>query len=333
MLSQPRRTSVRASNAASGTPFCLLTYSRFELFFSRVQNFLPLLRRSKLYSQIFDLHAHPEKQLRIVDISTALLLNSMFALSARFSNWDQLWTLGPKERGARFFQKAQALLSQHVEDQEEPTLRMLQTRILLAYYELASGPSFQAWQATGICCRMAYSLSLHHIDRKSTRMNSPAPVADSEGVIHEEERRAWWAVFQMDNFASVIARRPFNIDASRMEVLLPISDAAWISNQSPKSALLSSNGPSEIWKSLRGCENQNAYAWYLVCNALLRSGQQMFDKVDCAIEDLKILQSALHCFALSLPPNFRLTGSNMMFDDHNYSEKNWVICTLILLQA
>jgi hypothetical protein len=97
-------------------PLASLTCSRFELFFSRVQSFLPLLHRSKLYTQIFDLQSHAEKQWRIVDIPTALLLNSMFALSARFSNWDHIWTLRPAERGATFFQKAQALWSQHVED-------------------------------------------------------------------------------------------------------------------------------------------------------------------------------------------------------------------------
>ncbi|PVH70572.1 hypothetical protein DL98DRAFT_436799 [Cadophora sp. DSE1049] len=333
MLSQPRRTSVRISNVDFGILFCLLTYSRFELFFSKIQTFLPLLHRSKLYAHIFDFQSHPEKQLRILDIPTALLLNSMFALSARFSNWDQFRSLGLVERGARFFRKAQALLSQHMEHEQEPTLRMLQIHILLTYYQLISGPSFQAWQATGVCCRMAYSLSLHHIDRRSTGVDSPAAVADSEWVLQEEKRRAWWAVFQMDNFASSIACRPYNIDASRMEVLLPISDTAWISNQRPKSALLSSKGPSEIWKSLQGCENQDVYAWYLVCNALVRVAEQMYDKPDCPIEDLKILQSALNCFALGLPPNFHLTGSNMMFDDHNFPEKNWVICTVILLQV
>lgn len=256
----------------------------------------------------------------------------MFALSARFSNWDHFWTLEPKERGAQFFRKAKALLAEH-DDQDEPTLRMLQARILLAYYQLTSGPSFQGWQATGICCRMAYSLSLHQIDRKGTKANSPQVVSDSEWVALEEKRRAWWAVYEMDNFSSISACKPFNIDTTRMEVLLPISDAAWTSKQRLKSAPLSPNGPSEIWRSLQGCENQDAYAWYLVCNGLLRTAQQMFDRPECAVEDLKILQSALHCFALGLPNKFSLSGSNMMFDELNYGEKNWVVCTTILLQA
>ena len=311
----------------------LLTYSSFELFFSKVQNFLPLLHRTKLSNEVFGVQLQPETQLTMSGMPTASLLNSMFALSARFSTFDHFWTLKPRDRGAQFFRKAQALLSQCEADQVEPTLRILQTRILLAYYELTSGPSFQAWQATGICCRMAYSLSLHQIDRQSTRINSGAALGDKDGVLQEEKRRAWWAVFQMDNFTSIAACRPFNLDASRAEVLLPISDSAWLSNQQPQSALLSSKGPSEIWKSLQGCENQDPYAWFLVCNALLRATQQMFDKLDSNVEDLKILESALHCFDLSLPPKYRCIASNMIFNDHNYPEKNWVLCTTILMQA
>jgi hypothetical protein len=276
------------------------------------------------------MHSPPEQQLRMVDVSTTLLLNAMFALSSRFSDWEHLWTRQPQERGEQFYQKAQQLMARHFNDENEPTLQILQARILLTYYELTSGPSFHAWQATGICCRMAYSLSLHQIDR---RIPSSRSEADADWIIQEEKRRAWWAVFQMDNFVSTVACKPFNIDASRMEVLLPVSDAAWYGNQRVGSALLSSNGPSEIWKSLEKCENQDVYAWFLVCNALLRCAQQMFDKLDCTAENLKILQSALHCFALALPPNFRLVGSNLMFDEGNYAEKNWVICTVILLQS
>jgi hypothetical protein len=257
----------------------------------------------------------------------------MFALSARFSDWEHLWMRQPQERGEQFYQKAQQLLTQYSSDQNEPTLPLLQAQILLTYYDLTSGPSFHAWQATGACCRMAYSLSLHQIDRSTARSQSLGDVADADWVNQEEKRRAWWAIFQMDNFASTIACKPFSIDASRMEVLLPVSDAAWFSNQRQESALLSSNGPSEIWKSLQKSENQDVYAWFLVCNALLRSAQQMFDKLDCTAEDLKILQSALHCFALALPSKFRLVGSNLMFDENNYAEKNWVICTIILLQS
>lgn len=257
----------------------------------------------------------------------------MFALSARFSTCEQFWTVGPRDRGAQFFQKAQALLSQRMDRQGEPTLRILQSRILLAYYELTSGPSFKAWQDIGNCCRLAYSLCLHQIDRKSIRVHSPSAAVESDWLLLEEKRRAWWAIFQMDNLVSTIACRPFNIDASRMEVLLPISDTAWLSNQPIQSSLLSSNGPSEIWKSLIGCENQNEYAWFLVCNGLLRAAHEIFEKRDCAIEDIKILQSALHCFALGLPTNFRMTGTNMIFDGQNYVEKNWVTCTVILLQV
>jgi Fungal specific transcription factor domain len=179
---------------------------------------------------------------------------------------------------------------------------------------------------------MAYSLSLHEIDRDRTRTNEDVENASRVWVEQEEKRRAWWAIFQMDNFASVIASRPFNIDSHRMNVLLPVSDDAWFNCLQTPSAPLSSKGPSEIWKSLQGCENQDPYAWFIVCNDLLRAAQQEFDKLDRSIHDLKVLQSALHCLALSLSVSFRLSGMNMIFNDRTFAEKNWTMCTLVLLQ-
>ncbi|CZR57855.1 uncharacterized protein PAC_07744 [Phialocephala subalpina] len=207
-----------------------------------------------------------------LDFETALLLNGMFALSARFSGWDDTWTDGPTERGVH---------SSHL-------------------YDLTLGPTFQAWLGVGWCCRMAYSLSLHQVDRD--------PPEDGNGteltwLEREEKRRAWWAIFQMDTFASVIASKPFNLDSLRMDVMLP------------------------------GCENQDAYAWFLVANNLLRSANQEFDKQERSNHDLEILESALYCFALSLPPKFHICAANMVFEDRNYAEKNWALCTMVLLQS
>ena len=118
-----------------------------------------------------------------------------------------------------------------------------------------------------------------------------------------------------------------------MDVLLPISDLDWFAGHDTQSVLLSSKGPSMIWRSLEGCENQDPYAWFLVSTTLLRATQQEFNDKDPSTDNLKILQSALHCFALGLPPNFSLSGANMTFNDQNFAEKNWTVCTLLLLHS
>lgn len=250
----------------------------------------------------------------------------MFALSARFSEWTPCGDADRRARGTHFARKAQTLLREHVTDDDEPSLRLLQCRILLTFYELTSGPSFRAWQSAGICCRMAYALSLHRVD-------SVEPVQGHDWIGDEERRRAWWAVYQIDNVSSIIACRPFNLDTSVMEVLLPISDQDWFSERFIKSASISPRGPSEIWRSLQNCENQAPYAWFLVINELLRSAQRLWDRRARALDELKVIQSALQCFALALPPCFSLTASNMVFNDENFVAKNWTVGTLILLQT
>ncbi|RHZ69813.1 hypothetical protein CDV55_107029 [Aspergillus turcosus] len=302
-----------------------------EVFFEKVQCSLPLLHRptfigSKLSS---------ENRYKQLNFETALLFNGMFALSARFSDSSDLWAGDPKDRGEIFAKKAKALCNRYLgaDCDREPTLRALQGRILLTYYQLTSEPCFQSWLGTGECCRMAYSLYLHQIDRDTTISAEKSGDPVQNWVDQEELRRAWWAIFQLDGFASVIAFRPFNIDQQNMDVLLPVSDDAWFSGRPTASAKLSSKGPSSTWRCLEGCENQDPYAWYLICAYLVRAAFKEFEKKEHLTEDLEILQSALQCFALNLPDQFRLSAANMRFNDNNFAEKNWVICTNILLQT
>lgn len=299
---------------------------RIELFFERVQLFLPLLHRPKFESEFFDINGRSPQRYENLDLETALLLNAMFSLSARFST-KGLSELEPKKRGLRFAEKARAIYDHFVKSDEKPSLRFLQGFVLLTFYDLTSKPSFQGWLSTGTCCRIAYSLSLHQIDKDPPINEDPLTNAWLE---KEEKRRAWWAIYQMDNFTSAIASRPFNIDSSRMNVFLPVSDAAWFANCRTSSVPLSGQGL--LWRSLIDCENQSPYAWFLVCNGLLRAAYQEFDKQERSVQDIKILQSALHCFGLCLPPIFRSLYGNFLVGDQNWADKNWVICTLILLQ-
>jgi hypothetical protein len=307
--------------------FHLIDDYRIDLFFERVQCFLPLLHRRNISLEF------QGSSYKNLDFESALLLNGMFALSARFSQWPELQTTAPKERGYRFHQNGKILCSHYLNDDYQPTLRILQGYILLTNYELISKPSFQGWIGTGVCCRMAYGLSLHQIDRKYTQSLEAENMDEVLWVEKEEKRRAWWSVFSIDCFFSTISSRPFNLDMNRMDVLLPISDQDWFAGHDIPSARLASGAPSVIWKSLEGCENQNPYAWFLVSCALVRIANEEFNVEDPSPDDLKILQSALHCFALSLPPKFSLSGANVTFNDQNFADKNWGICTLLLLQS
>jgi hypothetical protein len=205
----------------------------------------------------------------------------MFALAARFADklyWEQL----PKKRGLQFADRARSIHDRLVRTDHSPSLCFLQGSILLTFHGLAVKPSFQTWLGVSTCCRIVYSLSLHQIDKEPPRNGNQTP---QRWAKKEEERRAWWAIYQMDNFSSIIACRPFNIDANRMNVMLPAADPDWFEYSPSPSVSLYAQGLD--WQTLADCKIRNPYAWYLVSNVLLRSSHQVFNRSDCSLEEVR----------------------------------------------
>lgn len=313
---------------------CLtLTLFRLELFFEKIQPAFPLLHRPRVLAEFMKHPSGSRQRFRDLDFDSALLLNGIFALAARFSEMENFWSCEPSMRGDRFGKTAQSLfdVASREEGDDHLSLKYLQGCILLTYFQLTSRPSFQAWVGIGLCCRIAYALSLHQIDRDSENHAPEVRISGKEWTDKEEQRRAWWTIVQMDNFASFIGGRPANIDSARTDVLLPVSDEAWFVSRPVRSALIS-KGTANAWSSLIDCENQDAYAWFHVANSLCRAAQEEFEKRDRSKGGLSIVQSAIQCFLLSLPPQLRLRKRDMAFREHNSREKNWVISFYLVLQ-
>lgn len=312
----------------------MLIKGRLELYFEKVQPALPLLHRPGVYA-LFHGNKNREDRYRLLDPESALLLNGMFALSARFSRRDDFWACDLKARGERFAKQAQTFIDREhwMAGESALSLRYLQGCILLAYYQVTLRPSVHAWLQVAVCCRCAYALNLHQTDREDEMLDMDSGDSAEAWSVKEAQRRAWWIIWLMDNFASTIAGRPFSIDMLRVEVCLPVSDEAWFSLRPVQSAVISSKGPSEAWKALQNSENQESFSWFLISNYLHRSAQDEFEKREPSIERLKILQSSIQCFALSLPSKLRLSGDNMAFQENNFGEKNWIIATHLMMQG
>ncbi len=194
------------------------------MYFDKVQPSLPLLHRPRVIAMFFGIREAQESRYQNLELDSALLLLGMFALAARFSERHATWTCEPKMRGEQYAKKAQTLYEQASQEEgdEHLNMRYLQGCILLSWYRLSSQPSLQAWVGVGHCCRLAYTLSLHQVDRDSGT-SQERPKSPEEWCDDEEKRRAVWVIFQMDNFASIIGGRPFSLDMRRMDVLLPVS--------------------------------------------------------------------------------------------------------------
>ncbi|KAL4862670.1 fungal-specific transcription factor domain-containing protein [Aspergillus spectabilis] len=306
-----------------------------ELFFDKVQPAFPLLHRPRILREFLSPCSNSRQRFCQLDFEFALLLNGIFSLAARFSENDKLRGCAPRQHGNSFGKAAHTMLeaAKQDADDENVSLRFLQGSILLSYFQLTSRPSFQAWLDIGYCCRIAYALSLHQIDRNSDSQLQINTLSPNDWADREEQRRAWWAIVQLDTFASFIGGRPPSLETARADVLLPVSDEAWFALRPTSSAFIPSGGAATVWTSLVDKENQDAYAWFLVATFICRAAQEELEKRDRSRYGLTIIQSAIQCFLLGLPPHLRLPKGNMFFEEHNFAEYNWIISIHLVIHS
>lgn len=154
-------------------------------------------------------------------------------------------------------------------DDEAAPLILLQALILANFQLLVKGVHGRAWRSLGLSVRVAYELNLHLIDSadSSQTHNDAKRWSDDE-----ERRRAWWAIWEMDVFASTIRRCPTAIDMTQNETKLPSDDESWFSDIPRESCFLDINA-SGRWKALQQAGSTSAKAWFIVINSYMREAQ------------------------------------------------------------
>ncbi|KAG6358343.1 hypothetical protein INS49_014227 [Diaporthe citri] len=304
-----------------------------DVFFDKVSASLPIFHRQRFYHRYFPTREVDKAAHREEPLESALLFNGIMALSARFSQSPHFASINPLTRGEPFAREAQKIYADATAAQrdETPTLEHLQGIILIAYYHYSNSATSFAWTLTGVCARLAYDLSIDSLDQ-SLRIDPSAchSEAPEEWIVKEEYRRAWWSVWELDAFASMVTRRPQTIDNTRMHVLLPVSDQAWLQGKPVASAFMG-NSPETAWKALRSCPNQDERAWHLVATCLLASAYDLRarDNVSAAAKDA--METTLLCFSLGLPQHFTTISSNVIFADETFAAGNWAVTTNLLL--
>lgn len=226
-------------------------------------------------------------------------------------------------------------------DDEAPPLCVLQALIIATHCQLTQGVRTKAWRSLGTCIRLAYELNLHLVDANYSGKD-PENVDVHQWREDEEKRRTWWAIWEMDVFASTIRRTPPAVDWSQMETLLPVEDQDWFQNR-PRASCFMERDPVYRWKALQECGNQSPKAWFLVVNSLMKEAQvistprsipyrtppgegqqtrpavkhrprQARDPVDEATKKLELLANSVHCFTLALPAHLQYRNQYFGFD-------------------
>lgn len=270
------------------------------------------------------------------------LMASMLAFAARFhtSAADDGTDSGSTEQGLQpvyLLNLAFSLIDEALKecDDEAPPLCLLQAIIIATHCQLTQGVRGKAWRSLGTCIRLAYELNLHLLDADRWG-RYPVDCDATQWCEDEEKRRAWWAIWEMDVFASTIRRTPPAMDWSQMEVWLPAEDQNWFRNQ-PQLSCLMSRDPVYRWNALQECGNNSPKAWFLVINSLMKDAQVIStprgiphrispqraattnapkhagDQPRKASRRLEVLANSVHCFTVALPKHLRFRNQYLWF--------------------
>jgi hypothetical protein len=146
----------------------------------------------------------------------------------------------------------------------------------------------------------------------------------------------WWAIWEMDVFASTIRRCLTSINWMQIETLLPAEDQFWFQNKPQQSCFLERN-VIYMWKTLQQCGNQSPKAWYIVINCLMQEARQLSsprgvrpppsrsnkgnrDSVKRLAKKLATLLNSIHCFVLALPSHLRYQNQYLDFAERKPSQ-------------
>ncbi|OAL44001.1 hypothetical protein IQ07DRAFT_649778 [Pyrenochaeta sp. DS3sAY3a] len=298
-----------------------------EAFFTHIQPWLPALHKPRFMQKCAQCLLKTSDSLQYSSLEMKLLLNSMFALSARFSASPYFASIKPSDRDSRFRDAAHQAYAA-LRGIREPTLTYLQGCILLAFHAYTVELNSPAWILTGVCVRIAYDLGLSEIDDDSSDVGQ-----GERHVALEEMRRAWWLTWELDTFGSIITCRPYAIDRDHFTVNLPIADADWFSEKFVRSAPLATS-LDQAWTSLQKSENQDPRAWFLVTNHLLSMlCTHLQRKRKDFIEGISNLETAFNCLRLSLPPSFHILRHRPGFEADNFANCNWIMGTHLILMT
>ncbi|KAH8807757.1 fungal-specific transcription factor domain-containing protein [Xylogone sp. PMI_703] len=308
-----------------------LTYSLVchlvELYFDKVQPWLPLLHKPSFQNFLAERLDHSSSPLRNLRDDEMIVMYGLFSLSARFSSSPEFADVDPLERGARFFIKAQHHYNR-ARELTDANMTYLQGCILMSCYMYTSAPCSQGWILIGVCVRLAYELGLSDMDDENSEQQQP-----SDWIRQEEMRRAWWLVWELDTFCSAIRKQPFSIDRRRMAVKLPVSDDAWFAGEEKSSGKLLAR-PGQCWASLQGCENQCERAWFLITNHMMSAIQDlMLGKGGITLDEKVSVENEISCLRLALPPIFNIEIDSPAFQEAPFSKINWILGARLMLMS
>ncbi|KAJ2721050.1 hypothetical protein GGI07_004240 [Coemansia sp. Benny D115] len=242
--SEGAQNRARSSSTQGSMPILQTIDEGIRQYFVYVHPWLPILHRPTFEKQVLEGTVDP------------ILYYSVQAISARFRERDisrPHATRRPYRRGQRYARAAQALLPHALKNARLSTLQAIS---ILALYMSMSGHWQEGAAYEKLAVQLAFIGQYHLLDEEFllppvtnnmglyesgwSEHSHPArlEVLSRPGGIleHEQRRRAWWAIFQLERFNGLAMGRPPIIKPGWHWVWLPCSETLWAS-ENPSGAL------------------------------------------------------------------------------------------------
>ncbi|KAJ2474452.1 hypothetical protein GGI02_000074 [Coemansia sp. RSA 2322] len=233
-----RSSSSQLSGNSSAVPVLHAVDEGIRQYFAYVHPWLPMLHRPTFERQVVEGRVDP------------LLYYAVQAIAARFTNPSTQRESAkgrkkkPYKRGRRFARAARALLPQALKG---ASLTTLQAITLLAQYASVSGEWQEGAALEKLAVQLAFIGQYHLLDEEFllppvtnnfglyesgwSGQSHPARLevlSRPGGVLdHEQRRRAWWSVFQLERFNGLAMGRPPIIKPGWHWVWLPCNEDLW----------------------------------------------------------------------------------------------------------
>ncbi|KAJ3098486.1 hypothetical protein HDU97_003985 [Phlyctochytrium planicorne] len=222
-------TSLSSSSTAHIPPEAIREL--LDLYFTYIHPTMPLVHMNSFMSNFAN--------------ESPLLLNSMYALAARYSNHPTIRSTPDMlyNNGDIFYNKARELVDHYMDVPNTSTVTAL---LCLATYAAGSGRGSAAWMYSGMAIRMAQELKLN-IEPEFDESSSVG--TKMSWLERERRRRIWWTCFVLDRYAGAAADRSMIINEKDCKVYLPSAESLWKSvsnnNEEPVESI-PSNGAFQI---------------------------------------------------------------------------------------
>lgn len=263
------------------------------------------------------------------------LLAAMFSFSIRFVQQDNL-----QFTSLQLHNLAEQLVADCLAecDEDAPPICVLQAMTLTIFQRLANGVRGRSWRALGDCIRIAFELRLHQIDQDDAEGAKSATATSNamEWVSREERRRLWWAIWELDVFASTIKCLPTGISWRSNHTCLPVHDTLWYLS-SPAPSCWLADDPSIRWKLLEQSGNRSASAWFIIANSYMRNAQMLSAHIDpgslknakypespgtlrTLASERMIIENSVSCLTIALPAELAFKQNFLAFSQNTLSD-------------